>query len=204
MANQMSTQTDPIFTTDWSRSISYWPDMFQTLGLTGKPDLRFLEIGCFEGRTTLWLLENVLTDPSSKITVIDTFEGSVEFEPHGIDCNFYERFIQNLGDYIGEKVRTCIGSSGRLFQSGVFWGETFDFIYVDGSHAAADVLSDAVLSWPLLKSGGVMCFDDYLWGAGLMPEWDRPQIAIEAFIRCYAPQLKGSPQGYDHFVAVKN
>jgi hypothetical protein len=33
----------------------------------------------------------------------------------------------------------------------------------DGSHRARDVLEDAVLSWPLLKVGGIMLFDDYLW-----------------------------------------
>jgi len=39
----------------------------------------------------------------------------------------------------------------------------FDYISIDGSHEAADVLSDAVLSWPLLKTGGLICFDDYEW-----------------------------------------
>lgn len=191
------------YTTDWSRSISYWPDMFKTLGLVGKPHLHFLEIGCFEGRTTVWLLENVLTDPTSRITVIDTFEGSPEFEPLGIDCNFRERFEQNVSAY-KDKVLIWSGYSDVILKD--WWHEVgvgvYDFIYVDGSHEAADVLSDAVLSWPLLKPGGVMAFDDYKWGLG-GPDWARPGPAIDAFVRCYAQQLKGGPQGMDQYVVIK-
>ncbi|MCZ6464828.1 MAG: class I SAM-dependent methyltransferase [Proteobacteria bacterium] len=41
--------------------------------------------------------------------------------------------------------------------------EAGDFIYIDGCHEAACVLLDAVLSWDLLKVGGTMIFDDYVW-----------------------------------------
>ena len=41
-------------------------------------------------------------------------------------------------------------------------GVLADLIYIDGSHLAKDVLSDAILSWKLLKPSGVMIFDDYL------------------------------------------
>jgi hypothetical protein len=40
---------------------------------------------------------------------------------------------------------------------------TFDLVYVDGSHQAPDVLSDSVMSFHLLRVGGLMIFDDYLW-----------------------------------------
>ena len=41
--------------------------------------------------------------------------------------------------------------------------ERFDFVYVDGSHQAPDVLVDAVLSALLLRKGGLLVFDDYFW-----------------------------------------
>ena len=37
----------------------------------------------------------------------------------------------------------------------------FDLIYIDASHYAPDVLSDAVLAFKLLKPGGILIFDDY-------------------------------------------
>ena len=38
--------------------------------------------------------------------------------------------------------------------------ETFDFIYVDGSHSTVDVMADAVSAFQLAKSGAVIAFDD--------------------------------------------
>lgn len=32
-------------------------------------------------------------------------------------------------------------------------------VYIDGSHAAKDVIADAVLAWALLRPGGVLIFD---------------------------------------------
>ena len=40
--------------------------------------------------------------------------------------------------------------------------ESFDFIYIDPSHQAPDILTDAVLAFKLLRLSGVMVFDDYL------------------------------------------
>src|SRR5262245_36678052 len=39
----------------------------------GKPDISYLEIGAFEGRSALWVLENILTHPTSTLTIIDFF-----------------------------------------------------------------------------------------------------------------------------------
>jgi predicted O-methyltransferase YrrM len=58
---------------------------------------------------------------------------------------------------------------------------TYDFIYIDGDHTAEGVLQDAVLAWRLLKPGGIMAFDDYLWedprGIEFQPGW-----AIDTFV----------------------
>jgi predicted O-methyltransferase YrrM len=191
----MSTIQAPVFTQDWSNVRSYWPDMFQDLGLTGKPDLRFLEIGCYEGAATLWLLENVLTDPSSQITVIDTFEGSMEFDVLGIEVASRERFENNVAAH-ADQVVVCEGRSQDLLRAG--W-PTFDFIYIDGSHIAADVLADAVLAWPMLRQGGIMCFDDYAWSPDAPPHLT-PKLGIEAFAAVYERQLRVLHVGWQFVV----
>jgi predicted O-methyltransferase YrrM len=61
----------------------------------------------------------------------------------------------------------------------------FDLIYIDGSHQAPDVLSDATLSFPLLKVGGIMIFDDYLWRGRLPRNENGPKFAIDAFLNIY-------------------
>ena len=68
--------------------------------------------------------------------------------------------------------------------------ESFDIIYIDGSHAKDAVLEDAVLSWRLLKEGGLLIFDDYRWAgvfgvAEFDAETDVPKLAIDPFVRCF-------------------
>jgi predicted O-methyltransferase YrrM len=118
--------------------------------------------------------------------VIATFEGSPEFEVMGIDGATLNRFTRNVAPY-ADQVTVMQGMSGSVMRT-LPAVETYDFIYVDGSHAAPDVLTDAVLAWPLLKKRGVMVFDDYLWvlrGS----EHERPGIGIDAFRNAFGAQM---------------
>jgi predicted O-methyltransferase YrrM len=73
---------------------------------------------------------------------------------------------------------------------------SYDFIYIDGSHKAADVLEDAVLSFRLLKVGGLLIFDDYAWNGGGPTEFDNPRRGIDAFYHAYGNQLKQAHVSY--------
>jgi predicted O-methyltransferase YrrM len=69
----------------------------------------------------------------------------------------------------------------------------FDFIYIDGSHQAPDVLLDAVLGFELLRDQGMMVFDDYLWQEPLAGGVDPvrcPKMAIDAFVNVYCRKLR--------------
>ena len=179
-----------IFTSDWfSGNIPIWSLVLENL--KHKPDLRFLEVGSYQGRSTVWLLENVLTHPSSKIICIDTFEGSIE-NTADEKKDLLDIFRHNVSGF-GEKVDTMIGYSQTLLR--VLHVETFDFIYIDGDHHAASVLEDAVLAFPLLKPGGVLIFDDYEWTT-MEHEIQRPKIAIDAFVNIYQNKLNIVHRGY--------
>lgn len=171
-----------MFTHDWfSRNIPNWSRWLSKFA--GVPNLRFIEIGCFEGKATIWLLEHILTDPTSMISVVDTFQGSFEHSNRGLDLSdMYENFKQNIEPY-RNKVDVCRGMSQLILRE--FTPNSYDFIYIDGSHQASDVLEDAVLAWRLLKSGGIMLFDDYLWGSKFPDERMKPKIAIDAFLRIF-------------------
>lgn len=61
-----------------------------------------------------------------------------------------------------------------------------DAIYIDGSHEGQDVMANAVMSWRLLKVGGVLLFDDYEWpGEGRRRVL--PKVAIDAFCTLVEP-----------------
>jgi predicted O-methyltransferase YrrM len=62
--------------------------------------------------------------------------------------------------------------------------QNYDFIYIDGNHTAYDTLSDACMAWGLLRSGGVMLFDDYKWNKYPEPQLN-PKIGIDAFLNSF-------------------
>ena len=67
-------------------------------------------------------------------------------------------------------------------------GRKFDLIYVDGSHEAEDCLSDSVLAWRLLKPGGFIIWDDYLWELQNYGK-HTPAWGINAFCRIFSREI---------------
>ena len=134
---------------------------------------RILEIGCYEGRATVWLLENIATHPDATIKCIDIAEQA--------------SFRQNiLAARSPEKVRLEIGRSQNLLR--LYPANAFDFVYVDGHHGTVNVLEDAVLSFLLLKRNGIMAFDDYKWKERASPD-GTPKLAINVFLRIYKRKI---------------
>lgn len=144
----------------------------------GAPNLRFLEIGSFEGYSACWLLDNILTHSSSHLVCIDTFED---------EC---ARFLYDLNisrTKASHRVTKRVGlSEDQLVK---LEKNSFDFIYVDGSHQQVNVLQDGVLAWRLLKNGGLMTFDDYQIAEHpidiLLQGKDRPEVGINAFLTVF-------------------
>ena len=71
---------------------------------------------------------------------------------------------------------------------------SYDFVYVDGSHSTADVLEDAVFSFGLMKLGGVIAFDDYLWDDPEHNQRGTPKTRNKRLPRRVQPRFGGSPQ----------
>lgn len=174
-----------IFTVDWfSHNIPSW-DIYLN-NFKNKPNLNFLEIGSFQGRSTVWLLENILTDENSSITCIDTFEGSIEHHIYSKNelINLFDIFVHNVSTF-KNKINIIRGKSQEVLK---LLNESYDFIYIDGDHTAVSVIEDAILSFSLLKKGGIMIFDDYEWL--VMNNYiDNPKPAIDAFLEIYANKI---------------
>ena len=196
---QISTEYQ--FTRDWFRSApEVWGHIREIL--PGK--LRFLEIGAYEGRSTVWTLEHMLDD-MGEITVIDTWEGSDEHKIGGDDMQSVEgRFLYNIAlareKYPRRYVDVCKGESSQILRR--MADKQFDFIYIDGSHRAKDVMTDACMVWPLLCKGGVLVFDDYMWG-NPSDVLNRPKLAIDMFTTLFGEELNFIHTGYQLAVQRK-
>jgi len=185
------------FTNNWFGSPikSNWDFLLPRL----KP-LKVLEIGSYEGASACHLIENLGHLPNFELHCIDTWEGGIENKLANIDMKSVEsRFFHNIQVALNKNNHPV-----RFFPhkgySDVFLPQLiqelgksyFDFIYIDGSHQAPDVLFDAVCSFKLLRVGGMIIFDDYFWSEALPGGKDPircPKIAIDAFINIYIRKL---------------
>jgi predicted O-methyltransferase YrrM len=149
--------------------------------------VRILEIGSWEGRSTLFLLTYFT---QGHLTAVDTWAGSDEYEYNATsDLRELEaRFDHNVSSG-APRLTKRKGSSLYVLPQLLDEQQTFDVIYVDGSHFADDALTDAINAWRLLKQGGVMIFDDVMW-----PCYPRARAntawAITLFLKYHAHEYK--------------
>lgn len=120
-----------------------------------------VEVGCYQGRSTRVLGENVkicvfAVDDWQGLRTIDQgwWEG---ITPEDERKSLYERFIMNTHDLIDKgkviPVRANHASVPELPPA--------DMVFIDGSHDYESVKRD-ILTWePRLKSGGLLCGHDY-------------------------------------------
>lgn len=131
---------------------------------------RILEMGTWKGASAIHMANLA---PWSHVTCVDTWLGAEEFmHPPGdvernlMRCNgqpmVYRQFLANvilsgLKGRITPIVQTsaiaCRWMHARNFK--------FDLIYIDGSHAYADVVQDIGMAGLLLSESGVIMGDDY-------------------------------------------
>ena len=231
------------FTTNWfTHNADSLTAVFTQLGWMndGTRARRVIEIGCWEGRSTQWLLCALCRHADSAVYCVDTWRGGEQYADVGFDLGgeahagwaVEARFDANVRLVTGVDPNeveeeeeedddknvpsTKIAKSRRrvnpvrkmkarsldvlasLLADGRSAG-TFDVAYVDGSHAARDVIGDGVMCWELLRRGGVVVFDDYRWDRVMgdaIPPKRCPRMAVDAFLGMFEDELVVLERGY--------
>jgi predicted O-methyltransferase YrrM len=190
------------FSTDWfSHNIPAWTGIL----LRGKRPQKVLEIGSLEGRSAVWLIEHAIEEGGA-IFCVDTWRGSPEIPVDMEEAK--KRFHTNIGVARAIKpdikISVCQGPSDAVLPELLASGhrETFEFVYIDGSHEAADALTDLCLAFLLCKPGGLICVDDYLWREPLHI-LRKPKIAVDAFTNIFCERIDIVSVGYQVFVKKK-
>jgi len=170
------------FTADWfSNNI---PNFEKCMAAVPKRR-NFLEIGSYEGMSACWLLANGLEE-GGYLTCIDPFFNDMR---PVFESNTREAIRRN------QVVSTMQMTSYQALAQLIGIKQTYDFIYIDGVHSPDGVLTDACMSWGLLKQGGVMLFDDYLY-----PE-ESTKDGIDAFLCAFLGKFEPIINNYQ--LAVK-
>ena len=188
------------FTNTWFQtSKPTWDFLIPNLNPT-----KILEVGSYEGASTCYLIDTLGKSKNIEIHCVDTWEGGIEHLQSNsakAEMNLVEqRFLNNTNLSISKSNNTVelfIHKGFSDLELAKIYSEKeagyFDFIYIDGSHQAPDVLCDAIISFKLLKKFGIMVFDDYLWNENLPYGIDpirSPKIAIDSFTNIFCRKIK--------------
>jgi predicted O-methyltransferase YrrM len=191
--------SDYQYTKDW---FSWSPGVWEQLIPHLPARKNFLEIGSFEGRSAVWIVQYMMED-GGELICVDTWEGGAEHvngEMSGAEDRFKHNIDLIIGNFVDRDVQPIKSTSVDALGNLISYKKQFDFIYIDGSHLAKDVLTDACMAWPLLKSKGFMVFDDYSWKPPGFTLLQRPKVAVDAFINMFEDELQIAHSGYQLIV----
>lgn len=111
-----------------------------------------LEVGCYKGETTWWLLQAVRSGSGGSVTVVDI---DPKIEPQ-----------ENLTILRGDSQEVLLGELTREHRS-------FDFIFIDGDHSEETAYKDITNGLNLLSCKGMMAIHDTLSWTSVKWAFDR-------------------------------
>ena len=143
---------------------------------------RILEIGCFEGLSSVFFADNFINHPNSRLTCVDPFL-TISDNDHSqfLLDNQEQNFDHNLSVCDNSnKVDIHKVTSDAFFEGISNKSHTYNLIYIDGCHESSVLTRDMENSFRRLEPGGIMWMDDYEGG-------DRIRIkgVIDAFREKY-------------------
>lgn len=149
-----------------------------------------LEIGCFEGLSSVFFSDNLLDHPDSTLICVDPFLT--------IDTNDHQHLLNNVVENNfdnnikiskhANKIEVKKITSDEFFKSN---SKTFNFIYIDGCHQCDFITRDMENSFKVLQQHGVMWMDDYGGGDGI-----NIKTTMDNFLEKYKGQYDLFHKGY--------
>lgn len=132
-----------------------------------------VEIGSWQGKSTICLAIGSKDGPKSLVYAIDSHTGSKEHRRKYGPINTLKIFKQNIKKAeVFPYVKTLVTTSQKAAQK---FYKPIELIFIDGSHDYQTVKSDFQSWWPHIINGGVMAFHDTL-------SWPGPRKVVEKYL----------------------
>ena len=158
-------ERDYFFTVDiFSYRIELWTEVLAPL--QGQP-VKAIEVGCYQGMSSCWLLDNILTHQKSSLTCIDR-----QFDP---------KFKENITK-TGAESRVTFLKGKTHQQMEDCTPDSFDLVNLQDRCKLTDHTEENTrLAWQLVKSGGFVIFSYYGWRNPKNPQ-QNPKVGIDRFL----------------------
>ena len=151
---------------------------------------KILEIGCFEGLSSVFFADNFIINPMSNLTCVDPFL-TIDNNDHSnflqnneeMNFDFNISICKNLNKIIIHKI-----TSDAFFKNN---NQTYNFIYIDGCHEPDFIKRDMENSFNILEKNGIMWMDDYLGGDGI-----QIKNSMDTFLEKYRGRYRLIYSGY--------
>ena len=161
------------------------PDILDTSAIH-----RILEIGCFEGLSSVFFADLFLGHSESSMTCVDPFMG--------LETNDHKKFLENGEEKnFDHNIKTCKNAekiqvykvtSDEFFKTN---NSTYTFIYIDGCHECENIKRDMENAHEVLERGGIMWMDDYGGGNG-----DNIRNTMNSFVGLHKDEYEIIHSGY--------
>ena len=178
-------------------------DLFNRFGVPNT----IIEIGVYEGWTTMWL-SDVCGSANKKFQLyaIDPHCGSSDL-PDSDFKSIKDNFINNVNYNLRKNIVYLNDFSTDALRKLIDQHVQAEIIYVDGDHNADQVLTDLVLSYLLLPVGGIMLCDDSVNWSHVHHDQraiqHTPRLAVDSFIHCFWDKVIQIPLPCSTQVAIK-
>jgi tetratricopeptide (TPR) repeat protein len=144
--------------------------------LSNQPLINALEIASGEGNSTCWLLDKILTQPTAKLTCIDS--------------EFSELFNDNITKTgANNKVIKLDGYIPKILEK--LEANFFDLVNIqDKVKKPSRIREIAELCWLITKKGGLIIFNDYQSEPKFELEGETPKTILDNFLGSNANNLE--------------
>ena len=149
-----------------------------------------LEIGCYEGISSVFFADQLLKNTHSSLTCVDPFLN--------MENNDHKEYLRNKEEETFDyNIRICKNANKICVQkltSDIFFEKntkTYNFIYIDGSHETDFIKRDMENSFQFLEKNGIMWMDNYEAGDGI-----QIKNTMNLFLDKYKDKYKLIHKGY--------
>lgn len=162
---------------DWGIE-SYGQHWLQFINWVGEP-VTVIEIGAFQGRSSYWMMQALLTHPQARLIVVDPFQNNPNMFDGADMGDYHAEFMGNLAPYL-DKITIIreFSDKAEKYLAALVKPKSVPLGYIDGSHEYVDSIHDARMLAPYIKVGGLMVFDD----TGPGGNWAGPAQAVKDFL----------------------